>query len=99
MPDNRQQLIGAGLDTSILPFQTSGSDRFVYTNCFVPLWAVPPVDAEAAGGAPAAEAAAHPTITVGSSPLGDLQSQLQQSFEVVFLDRIRIQPQGSILGE
>jgi hypothetical protein len=95
MPKNRQLPNGAGLDTSLLPFQTSSSDRLMCTNCFVPLWAVPPVEMEAARGG----AAGNPRTTVLTDRLGDLQSQLKLSFGVAFLDQTRIRPQGSLCGD
>jgi hypothetical protein len=111
MADTRQELIGANFDTTTLPFVTTGSDRFVYSNCFVPLWAQPPTEyydklripkpAAAAKGKAAAKpaAAAIPSITILNNPLEDLQSQLNQAFGALFLDRVRIRPAGSALGE
>ena len=105
---NRQQLVEAGFDTSILPFVPSGSDRFVYSNCFVPFLVAMRKEHPGGGGRggrnrqnPLAARGNNPqAITVAhGDPLTGLETQLSESFGVLFLDRVRIRPIGSTLGE
>jgi hypothetical protein len=81
----RQVEVGANFDTSVLPFQTGTSDRFTYTQSFAPL------DLSAFGEGDA--------IVVEPDPLQQLEQQFASNIGLLFLDRTRIVPMTTVLGE
>jgi hypothetical protein len=90
----RQTQLGAGFDTAILPFEPQTSDRFVYSQSFSPL---------ALGGElqkPIIMRRSGIAVAAGAPKgLAALESQFASTIGLLFLDRTRIVPIESVLGE
>ena len=89
MEGPRQQLLSAGFDTSLLKFDRADTDRFVLTQFFVPVYM----------GVIFESGTAPPPGVVGAGSLNEVITQVDQPLGLMFLDRTRIRPARSVLGE
>jgi hypothetical protein len=107
--ESRQQDVGADFDVAQLQFEPVTSDRFVYTQCFVPLGSATGTDLEGAaqaatrkrstkGTARGARTTARALVGAGSA-LAKATEAFGEQFGLLFLDRTRIRPLQAVLGE
>lgn len=101
----RQRDVEAGFDVSQLRFEPGENDRFVYSQCFVPLspgkGSLVEEDAQAAAQAAGRRGrgqASGGLVQIGS-PLGEALRAIGSQIGVLFLDRTRIRPKRAVLGE
>lgn len=89
-PPARQVEVGSNFDPSQLQFVSGTSDRFTYTQSFCPV--------NLAVDGPPPPTAAPSTVVVPGS-LEALEQQFASNIGLLFLDRTRIVPQQTVLGE